>query len=70
MPSSLQEEDDEDDDDEDESDTDLEEADSLVSSRPTRPGFVSALLDSTIPRDVMDNTAGIVKGAYHAEKRT
>jgi len=70
MPSSLQEEDDEDDDDEDESDTDLEEADSPVSSRPTRPGFVSALLDSTIPRDVMDNTAGIVKGAYHADKRT
>ena len=71
MPSSLQEEDDEDDDeDENESDTDQEEEDSPVSSRPTRPGFVSALLDSTIPRDVMDNTAGIVKGAYHVEKRT
>jgi hypothetical protein len=22
----------------------------------------------TIPRDVVDNTAGIVKGAYHVEK--
>ena len=54
----------------DESDSDQDDRDSPVSSRPTRPGFVSALLDSTIPRDVVDNTAGIVKGAYHVEKRT
>jgi hypothetical protein len=76
MPSSLQEEDDEDDDDDededdtDESDSEQQDQDSPIKPRPTRPGFVSALLDSTIPRDVVDNTAGIVKGAYHVEKRT
>jgi hypothetical protein len=76
MPSSLQEEDDEDDDDDededdtDESDSEQQDQESPIKPRPTRPGFVSALLDSTIPRDVVDNTAGIVKGAYHVEKRT
>jgi hypothetical protein len=33
-------------------------------------GFVHALLDSTIPRDVIDNSAGILKGDYHVEKKT
>lgn len=54
-------------DDDDESDEDDDEEDS---PRVEKQGFVSALLDSTIPRDVVDNTAGIVKGAYHVEKRT
>jgi hypothetical protein len=33
-------------------------------------GFVHALLDSTIPRDVIDSSAGILKGDYHVEKKT
>jgi len=68
MPSPLREE--ENDDEEEDSDDGEDVEDSPVSPRPTRQGFVSALLDSTIPRDVVDNTAGIVKGAYHVEKRT
>ena len=37
---------------------------------PTKPGFVRALLDSSIPRDVIDNSVGIVKGDYLVEKKT
>ena len=44
--------------------------DEEVAKPPQRKGFVSALLDSTIPRDVMDNTVGIVKGDYVVEKKT
>lgn len=33
-------------------------------------GFVHALLDSTIPRDVIDHSAGILKGDYNVEKKT
>ena len=36
----------------------------------SKPGFVRALLDSAIPRDLGDNTIGIVKGAYNVEKKT
>jgi hypothetical protein len=36
----------------------------------SKPGFVSALLDSTIPQDLRDNTVGIIKGDYVVEKKT
>jgi len=43
-------------------------------SSPSPPrrkqGFVSALLDSTIPQDLRDNTVGIIKGEYVVEKKT
>jgi len=39
-------------------------------SPPKKPGFVRALLDSSIPRDVIDNSVGIVKGDYLIEKKT
>ena len=35
-----------------------------------RTGFVRAFLDSTIPRDVIDNSVGIVKGDFKVEKKT
>lgn len=35
-----------------------------------KQGFVSALLDSTIPQDLRDNTVGIIKGDYVVEKKT
>eukprot|EP00549_Striatella_unipunctata_P022416 CAMPEP_0118698552 /NCGR_PEP_ID=MMETSP0800-20121206/15277_1 /TAXON_ID=210618 ORGANISM="Striatella unipunctata, Strain CCMP2910" /NCGR_SAMPLE_ID=MMETSP0800 /ASSEMBLY_ACC=CAM_ASM_000638 /LENGTH=571 /DNA_ID=CAMNT_0006598411 /DNA_START=313 /DNA_END=2028 /DNA_ORIENTATION=- len=35
-----------------------------------RQGFVRALLDSTIPLDVMDSTVGMVKGDFVVEKKT
>ncbi len=35
-----------------------------------RKGFVQALIDSTLPRDVMDNTIGIAKGDFSVEKKT
>jgi len=42
-----------------------------AAASPTyNPGFVRALLDSAIPRDLGDNTIGIVKGDYHVEKKT
>ena len=39
-------------------------------SNVDRPGFVRALLDSAIPRDLRDNTVGIVKGDYNVERKT
>merc|ERR1712178_603240 len=33
-------------------------------------GFVRAFIDSTIPRDLRDNTVGIVTGDYSIEKKT
>ncbi len=36
----------------------------------SRPGFVRALLDSAIPRDLGQNTVAIVTGEYHVEKKT
>jgi hypothetical protein len=35
-----------------------------------KKNFVSALLDSTIPQDLRDNTVGIIKGDYVVEKKT
>jgi len=35
-----------------------------------RKGFVHALIDSTLPRDVMDNTVGIARGDFRVEKKT
>mmetsp|Transcript_476 Transcript_476/g.764 ORF Transcript_476/g.764 Transcript_476/m.764 type:complete len:684 (-) Transcript_476:96-2147(-) len=35
-----------------------------------RTGFVRALIDSTVPRDVMNNTVGIAMGEFHVEKKT
>jgi Organic solute transporter Ostalpha len=35
-----------------------------------RPGFVRALLDSAIPRDLGQNTVAIVTGEYHVAKKT
>jgi hypothetical protein len=37
---------------------------------PERPNFVRALWDSAIPRDLGENTVGIVKGDYVVEKKT
>mmetsp|Transcript_20101 Transcript_20101/g.57014 ORF Transcript_20101/g.57014 Transcript_20101/m.57014 type:complete len:666 (+) Transcript_20101:454-2451(+) len=35
-----------------------------------KPNFVRALLDSTIPQDLRDNTVGIIKGDYIVERKT
>ena len=43
---------------------------SSFSSPRRKQGFVSALLDSTIPQDLRDNTVGIIKGEYVVEKKT
>ncbi|CAJ1934584.1 unnamed protein product [Cylindrotheca closterium] len=43
---------------------------SIQSSPRRKQGFVSALLDSTIPQDLRDNTVGIIKGDYVVEKKT
>ena len=39
-------------------------------ARHERQGFVRALLDSTVPRDVLDESVGIFKGKYNDEKKT
>ena len=41
-----------------------------VQSPVRKKSFVSALLDSTIPQDLRDNTVGIIKGDYVVEKKT
>jgi len=38
--------------------------------RHKRQGFVRALLDSTLPSDVLDQSVGIFKGDFHVEKKT
>lgn len=43
---------------------------SLDSPRQQRQGFVRALLDSTVPRDVLDESVGIFKGEFNVEKKT
>merc|ERR1711862_32561 len=52
----------------------LDEPERSVSSdnnpRHERKGFVSALLDSTVPRDVLDESVGIFKGEFNVEKKT
>lgn len=35
-----------------------------------RKGFVNALIDSAVPRDVMENTVGIARGDFTVEKKT
>ncbi len=40
------------------------------SPRHQRQGFVRALLDSTVPRDVLDESVGIFKGEFNVEKKT
>ena len=35
-----------------------------------RTNFVKAFIDSSVPRDIMDNTLGIVKGDFNVEKKT
>ncbi|KAL7518759.1 hypothetical protein ACHAWX_003564 [Stephanocyclus meneghinianus] len=42
----------------------------LASPRRQRQGFVRALFDSTVPRDVFGETVGMVKGEFHVEKKT
>lgn len=37
---------------------------------PPKTGFVKALIDSTIPRDFIDQSVGIVKGEYMVEKKS
>jgi hypothetical protein len=49
---------------------DDEDAAMYAEGKAYRPGFVRALLDSAIPRDLRDNTVGIVKGDYIVEKKT
>lgn len=57
--------------DDDHSDVSSDEVDEENPSAPRRKqGFVSALLDSTIPQDLRDNTVGIIKGEYVVEKKT
>jgi hypothetical protein len=58
-----------------ESFTDDDEAIELVPILPVLPkqqkqGFVRALLDSSIPQDLRDNTVGLIKGDYVVEKKT
>ena len=38
--------------------------------RHERQGFVRALVDSTLPRDVLDESVGIFKGKFNDEKKT
>lgn len=43
---------------------------SLEEKRHARTGFVNALIDSAVPRDVIDNTAGIARGDFKSTKST
>ena len=51
------------------SDEVLEEQD-VPASPQKKHGFIRAFMDSAIPRDLRDNTVGIVKGDYVVEKKT
>ncbi len=42
----------------------------LQGDKQQRKGFVHALIDSTLPRDVMDNTVAIARGDFNVEKKT
>jgi hypothetical protein len=48
--------------------------DSIISGgdapRHQRQGFVRALIDSTLPRDVLDESGRIFKGDFHVEKKS
>ena len=41
-----------------------------LQEKQQRKGFVHALIDSTLPRDVMDNTVGIARGDFTVERKT
>mmetsp|Transcript_1788 Transcript_1788/g.2585 ORF Transcript_1788/g.2585 Transcript_1788/m.2585 type:complete len:200 (-) Transcript_1788:19-618(-) len=69
------------DDNDDDKDEDDDDDDSSAYSIPLTPeqekkiqqqktGFVKAFLDSTVPRDVVDGTVGIVKGDFNVQKKT
>jgi hypothetical protein len=68
VTAAITEDDDEDADDED----GLMQDDSEYTAEDETPrtGFVKALIDSAIPRDVIDQSVGIVKGDYVVEKKT
>lgn len=40
-----------------------------IPSQP-RTGFVRALIDSTVPKDVMSHTVGIARGDFHVKKKS
>lgn len=42
----------------------------LGEQKHKRKGFVKALIDSAVPRDVMENTVGIARGDFTVEKKT
>lgn len=44
--------------------------DGIPSPPPKKTGFVKALIDSTIPRDFIDQSVGIVKGDFNVEKKS
>lgn len=44
--------------------------DSNKTKAQQRTGFVRALIDSTVPHDIMDNTVGLARGDFRVEKRT
>jgi len=67
--------DDDDDDDDDGEYSSFGEGDEEQGMTPSRTAvrkknFFSALLDSTIPQDLRDNTVGIIKGEYVVERKT
>merc|ERR1719203_507118 len=45
-------------------------ASSVTSEQQHKTNFVRAFIDSAVPRDVVDNTVGIVKGEFSVEKKT
>jgi Organic solute transporter Ostalpha len=51
-------------------DSECSEFQSDHSEAPPKTGFVKALIDSTIPRDFIDQSVGIVKGDYMVEKKS
>lgn len=42
----------------------------LLDGPENRPGLFKAFMDSAIPRDLRDNTYGMMKGEYNVEKKT
>jgi len=47
-----------------------DDLDDTANVKQGKTGFVRAFLDSTVPRDVIDNSVGIVTGEYRVEKKT
>jgi len=67
---SIDNDDDDDDDDVLPDDSEYSADDTNTTPTTTRTGFVKALIESSIPRDVIDQSMGMVKGDYHVEKKT